>query len=226
MKKIIIVMAAVVAMACPMFAFNIEIGAKANLGDNIKDGKTVSETIQNIDTSADFQFGGSVYANVSVLGGLGVMVEPTIFQSTVKFNGESFDEVYHYDSLTLDVPVMPWLNLNLFNFASIGVGAGLNFSMDLTNNVDYLTQVANAVQNFDMKNYAWSLVCGADAKIFINKHFGIVASARYIMDITSREVPIVVEAYGATVNTGASYPTIEYARRFLYGGIGVEFKLF
>ena len=73
-------------------------------------------------------------------------------------------------------------------------------------------------------SFAW--IAGVDTKFYLTDHLGLVASARYIMDINKKDVPVTIAAGNTEVNTGVTYPTIEYGRRFLYGGLGVEFKFF
>ena len=42
------------------------------------------------------------------------------------------------------------------------------------------------------------------------------------MDFQKNEVPIIV----GEIDTGKSYPTVEYTRKSLYGGLGLEWKFF
>ena len=72
--------------------------------------------------------------------------------------------------------------------------------------------------------FAW--IAGVDTKFYLTDHLGLVASARYIMDIKKKEVPVTVGVGNTEVNTGFTYSTVEYGRRFLYGGVGLEFKFF
>ena len=43
-----------------------------------------------------------------------------------------------------------------------------------------------------------------------------------VKDVAEKEVPVTVNGY----DTGHQYPTIEFSRRSLYGGLGIEWKFF
>jgi hypothetical protein len=116
---------------------------------------------------------------------------------------------------------------------TIGFGGGVDFSMDLNRNESYLSQIQNETQkqkaaaaSDGLAKMAFAWIVGVDTKFYLTDHLGIVASARYIMDIKKKEVPVTVGVGQAEINTGYTYPTVEYGRRFLYGGLGVEFKFF
>ena len=66
------------------------------------------------------------------------------------------------------------------------------------------------------------ICAGVDGKFYLTNHLGLVASIRYVMDFQKNEVPIIV----GEIETGASYPTVEYTRKSLYGGLGLEWKFF
>ena len=238
MKKIIALAIIAVSMVSASFALEFEIGAKVIGGQNVADGSTAAETVKNLNADSHFQYGGAAYMNFALFGGLGLQLEPTIIKGSVSFQGEKDVDgtvnVYtaDYDALTLDVPLMVWLNLDLWKL-TIGFGGGVDFSMDLNRNESYWSQVANRAQQERNKaaseglakmSFAW--IAGVDTKFYLTDHLGLVASARYIMDIKKKDVPVTVGAGNMEVNTGVTYPTIEYGRRFLYGGIGVEFKFF
>jgi hypothetical protein len=238
MKKIIALAIIAVSMVSASFALEFEIGAKVIGGQNVADGSTAAETVKNLNADSHFQYGGAAYMNFALFGGLGLQLEPTIIKGSVSFQGEKDVDgtvnVYtaDYDALTLDVPLMVWLNLDLWKL-TIGFGGGVDFSMDLNRNESYWSQVANKAQQERNKaaseglakmSFAW--IAGVDTKFYLTDHLGLVASARYIMDIKKKDVPVTVGAGNMEVNTGVTYPTIEYGRRFLYGGIGVEFKFF
>ena len=238
MKKIIALAIIAVSMVSASFALEFEIGAKVIGGQNVADGSSTAETVKNLNADSHFQYGGAAYMNFALFGGLGLQLEPTIIKGSVSFQGEKDVDgtvnVYtaDYDALTLDVPLMVWLNLDLWKL-TIGFGGGVDFSMDLNRNESYWSQVANKAQQERNKaaseglakmSFAW--IAGVDTKFYLTDHLGLVASARYIMDIKKKDVPVTVGAGNMEVNTGVTYPTIEYGRRFLYGGIGVEFKFF
>ena len=238
MKKIIALAIIAVSMVSASFALELEVGAKLIGGQNVADGSTAADTVKNLNADSHFQYGGAAYLNFALFGGLGLQLEPTIIKGSVSFQGEKDVDgtvnVYtaDYDALTLDVPLMVWLNLDLWKL-TIGFGGGVDFSMDLNRNESYWSQVANRAQQERNKaaseglakmSFAW--IAGVDTKFYLTDHLGLVASARYIMDIKKKDVPVTVGAGNMEVNTGVTYPTIEYGRRFLYGGIGVEFKFF
>ena len=238
MKKIIALAIIAVSMVSASFALELEVGAKLIGGQNVADGSTAADTVKNLNADSHFQYGGAAYLNFALFGGLGLQLEPTIIKGSVSFQGEKDVDgtvnVYtaDYDALTLDVPLMVWLNLDLWKL-TIGFGGGVDFSMDLNRNESYWSQVANKAQQERNKaaseglakmSFAW--IAGVDTKFYLTDHLGLVASARYIMDIKKKDVPVTVGAGNMEVNTGVTYPTIEYGRRFLYGGIGVEFKFF
>lgn len=230
MKKIIALAIVAISLVSASFALDFEIGAKFIAGQNVVEDATASETVKGITADSSFEFGAAAYANFALFGGLGVQIEPTVISSNVTFNlngvGSSMTTNQKYDVYTLDIPVMVWLNLDLWKL-TIGAGAGLDFSMELNKDAKYKDVAAEvkdkaiaAADNFDAMSFAW--IVGADGKFYITDHIGIVASARYIMDINKKNVPVTVNGY----DTGVEYPTIEYGRRFLYGGLGVEFKFF
>lgn len=238
MKKIIALAIIAVSMVSASFALELEVGAKLIGGQNVADGSTAADTVKSLNSDSHFQYGGAAYLNFALFGGLGLQLEPTIIKGSVSFQGEKDVDgtvnVYtaDYDALTLDVPLMVWLNLDLWKL-TIGFGGGVDFSMDLNRNESYWSQVANKAQQERNKaaseglakmSFAW--IAGVDTKFYLTDHLGLVASARYIMDIKKKDVPVTVGAGNMEVNTGVTYPTIEYGRRFLYGGIGVEFKFF
>lgn len=239
MKKIIALAIIAVSMVSASFALDLEVGAKLIGGQNVAEGSTATETVKAINQDSHFQYGGAAYLNFALFGGLGLQLEPTIIKGSVSFDttqaaSDGTVNAYKadYDALSLDVPLMVWLNLDLWKL-TIGFGGGVDFSMDLNRNESYLKQIAGEAQNQKNKaaseglakmSFAW--IAGVDTKFYLTDHLGLVASARYIMDIKKKEVPVTVSAGKTEVNTGVSYPTIEYGRRFLYGGLGVEFKFF
>lgn len=220
MKKILVLVLTAMCFAASAFALDFEVGVKGNFGNNVGDGQTAQDVVKNLDTSSDFQFGGSAYVHVSLLG-LGVQIEPSIVKSTVNFSSSAFTETQTYDAMIFDLPVMLWGNINIWKL-SVGAGAGVNISAEMKNNSSYFEQATTAIEDAIANPLCLGLVAGLDAKFYITDHIGIVTSARYIMDLTKRDVTVVVDGY----DTGITYPTLEYARRYLYGSVGVEFKLF
>ena len=239
MKKIIALAIIAVSMVSASFALDLEVGAKLIGGQNVAEGSTAADTLKGVNQDSHFQYGGAAYLNFALFGGLGLQLEPTIIKGSVSFDTKTTASdgtvnayTANYDALTLDVPLMVWLNLDLWKL-TIGFGGGVDFSMDLNRNESYLSQIAKEAQaqkntasseGLAKMSFAW--IAGVDTKFYLTDHLGLVASARYIMDIKKKDVPVTIAAGNTEVNTGVTYPTIEYGRRFLYGGLGVEFKFF
>lgn len=231
MKKIIALAIVAISIVSASFALDLEIGAKFICGQNVATDSTAVNTVKGINADSEFQYGAAAYLNFALFGGLGIQLEPTVIKGAVSFksnsNGVTDAVTADYDALTLDIPVMVWLNLDLWKL-TLGFGGGVDFSMDLNRNESYLNQLtqeakkqaAAATEGLAKMSFAW--IVGVDGKFYLTDHLGIVASARYIMDITKKNVPVKVNDF----DTGASYPTIEFGRRFLYGGLGLEFKFF
>jgi len=220
MKKILVLVLTALCFAGSAFALDFEVGVKGNFGNNVGAGETAQDVVKGLDTTSDFQFGGAAYVHASLLG-LGVQIEPSIVKSTVNFASKEFKETQVYDAMIFDLPIMLWGNINLFKL-SVGAGAGVNVSAELSRDTSYIDQASSAVKAAIDNPLCLGLVAGIDAKLYVTDNIGIVTSARYIMDLTKRDVPVVVEGF----DTGVTYPTLEYARRYLYGSVGVEFKLF
>ena len=236
MKKIIALAIIAVSRVSASFALEFEIGAKVIGGQNVADGSTAADTLKNLKADSNFQYGGAAYMNFALFGGLGLQLEPTIIKGSVSFQGNADGtrtaNTTKYDALTLDVPLMVWLNLDLWKL-TIGFGGGVDFSMDLNRNESYLKQITDETQrqkaaavSDGLAKMAFAWIAGVDTKFYLTDHLGLVASARYIMDIKKKEVPVTVGVGNTEVNTGFTYSTVEYGRRFLYGGVGLEFKFF
>lgn len=227
MKKIIALAIAAVTFVSASFALDFEIGGRFFMGTNL--GSYTFDAIQsNTDTAKEqlkkttfdskLDYGFGAYANFALFGGLGVQAEADLTKGSASI--KNLDKAQKYEVWTLDMPIMVWANFDLWRL-TIGAGAGVNFSCDLqSGNLKSLYEqtAANAKENMLRTGF----VCGADAKFFITKHIGIVASGRYIMDFAKKEVPVTVNGY----DTDHQYPTIEFSRRSLYGGLGIEWKFF
>jgi len=230
MKKIIASAIMAVFMVSASFALNLELGAKFIAGQNVAEDASATDTVKGLSADSSFEFGAAAYLNFALFGGLGIQIEPTLIKSNVTFSGNTMTVNQEYDVMTLDIPVMVWLNLDLWKL-TIGAGGGVDFSMELNRNAtlaEAATQVkdaATAAAN-DMSSTSFAWIVGVDGKFYITDHLGIVASVRYIMDINTKEVPVTVEVADYEVDSGVTYPSIEYGRRFLYGGLGIEFKFF
>lgn len=223
MKKIVALFVAAVCFVGTSFALDFELGAKFDLGKNLAEGETVVGTLSDMEASGTFQFGGSAYVHAAIFPFLGVQVEPTLFKSEISLSNGDVNSTANYDSLVVDIPVMYWSSLTIWKL-SVGAGVGVNFSKDINmdkNALENAKEIVGDAKN-SLSNFAWGFVAGADAKVYITDHMGVVGSLRYVMDFSKKTVPIVVE----NIDTGKTYDTVEIARRFLYGSIGMEFKLF
>ena len=227
MKKIIALAIAAVTFVSASFALDFEIGGRFFMGTNLgsytfdaiqSNNDTAKEQLKNTTFDSKLDYGFGAYANFALFGGLGVQAEADLTKGSASI--KCLDKAEKYEVWTLDMPVRVWANFDLWRL-TIGAGAGVNFSCDLqSGNLKSLYEQtsANAKENMLRTGF----VCGADAKFFITKHIGIVASGRYIMDFAKKEVPVTVNDY----DTDHQYPTIEFSRRSLYGGLGIEWKFF
>lgn len=211
MKKIIALAVAAVTLVSSTFALDFSLGGRAILGTNIAAESSIEETVTGLSLDSAFDFGGGIYANFALLGGLGVQAEANIINSTVSYKNGGVESTKS-QTLQLDVPLMVWLNLDLWKF-TLGFGAGPNFGTTL--------KALDEVTTLSKDSFKMGLAAGVDLKFYITNHIGLVASGRYIMDFKKDERSIDV----AGTDVG-SYPTIEYTRRSLYATLGLELKLF
>lgn len=225
MKKIIAAIVMTVCMVSATFALDFEVGARGNFGRNLStDMDSTWTEIADTTMETPFEFGFGAYANFALLGGLGVQAELNLTKSKIQFNNPTISNpdytTYDYDTWLLDVPVMAWLNLDLWKF-TVGFGAGVNFAFDL--NAGSLSEVYEETKSLVKDNvFKMGFVCGADFKFYITNHIGLVLDARWIIDFQKKT---------ATYDTGTpiggiDYPTIEFQRNSFYAGIGLEFKFF
>ncbi|MCQ2589431.1 MAG: porin family protein [Treponema sp.] len=215
MKKIIAFAIVAFSMVASSFALNLSIGARGNAGLNLDVNQDAIQQVTGLTVDKDtaFDVGFGLYANAALLGGLGVQAEANFVTSNTSFNGGNNGEKVDYETMLLDVPLMVWLNLDLANFV-VGFGVGPNFSTRI-NEMSDLKALTKDV-------FKIGAAAGVDAKIFLTGNLALVASVRYIMDFTKTEVPI--EFNGYTIED-ATYPKIDFQRKSLYGGIGLEYKI-
>ena len=225
MKKIIAAIVMTVCMVSATFALDFEVGARGNFGRNLStDMESTWTDIANTKMDTPFEFGFGAYANFALLGGLGVQAELNLTKSKIQFsNSTSVSSpeynTYDYDTWLLDVPVMAWLNLDLWKF-TVGFGAGVNFAFDLQAGSisDLYAQTKDLVKDNVFK---MGFVCGADFKFYITNHIGLVLDARWIIDFAKKTA-----TYDIGPGMGVDYPTIEFQRNSFYAGLGLEFKFF
>ena len=211
MKKIIAMACTALLLLSASFALDFEIGARGILGRNL-DGGSFEDNYNAAKQDKTFDFGFGAYANFALFGGLGIQAEANYVNSSITFVNNNAEQV-KYAMHILDLSPMVWLNLDLWKL-TIGFGAGPNFEIPLASLSD--------IQNAKKQDFTVGLIGGADVKFYFTDHLGLVLSGRFIMDWAKKDVPITVYGY----NTGTSYPTYEFTRKTLYGGLGLEFKLF
>ena len=224
MKKIITSIIIAMTMVASSFALDFSIGAKGVLSTNLDPESKVSfkDTYTNLKTNPVFDGGFGVFANFALLGGLGVQAEANFITSNVNFALEE-NKVVDYESLVMDVPVMLWLNLPIWKL-SLGLGAGVNFSTELNRSVE---GSAGYVQQIKENQFKMGFVAGADFKIYFTKHLGLVMGGRYIIDFNKTTVPLVGDGdTGIGAVDELERPSIEFTRKNLTGGVGLEFKFF
>ena len=224
MKKIITSIIIAMTMVVSSFALDFSIGAKGVLSTNLDPESKVSfkDAYTNLKTNPVFDGGFGVFANFALLGGLGVQAEANFITSNVNFALEE-NKVVDYESLVMDVPVMLWLNLPIWKL-SLGLGAGVNFSTELNRSVE---GSAGYVQQIKENQFKMGFVAGADFKIYFTKHLGLVMSGRYIIDFNKTTVPLVGDGdTGIGAVDELERPSIEFTRKNLTGGVGLEFKFF
>jgi len=180
MKKIIAAIVMTVCMVSATFALDFSIGARGNLGRNLStDMESSWSEIASTTMETPFEFGFGAYTNFALLGGLGVQAELNLTKSKIQFNDSTQDPGYQtadYDTWLLDVPVMVWLNLDVWRM-TVGFGAGVNFAFDLQAGSisDLYAQTKDAVKDNIFK---MGFVCGADFKFYVTNNIGIVLDAR------------------------------------------------
>ena len=224
MKKIITSIIIAMTMVASSFALDFSIGAKGVLSTNLDPESkiSVSNTVEKLKTNPVFDGGFGVFANFALLGGLGVQAEANFITSNVNFALED-NKVADYESLVMDVPVMLWLNLPIWKL-SLGLGAGVNFSTELNRSVEGST---GYVQQIKENQFKMGFVAGADFKIYFTKHLGLVMGGRYIIDFNKTTVPLVGDGdTGIGAVDELERPSIEFTRKNLTGGVGLEFKFF
>ena len=209
MKKIIALAIVAISMVSASFALDFSIGARGIAGMNLDPADSVNNA--KVEKDAVYDFGFGVNANFALLGSLGLQGEANFITSKGKFDDLTNSKTVEYDTILMDMPVMLWLNLDLWKF-TLGIGAGPNFSATLN---EY-SEIEAMSDRFKV-----GICAGVDGKFYLTNHLGLVASIRYIMDFQKTSVPI--EVQGQEV---ASYPSVEYTRKSLYGGLGLEWKFF
>ena len=194
------------------FALDLEVGVHGILGRNLDSG-SFEDNLNAAKEDMTFDYGFGAYANFALLKGLGIQAEANYVTSSITFAQEGADNV-KYNMHILDLSPMIWLNLDLWRF-TIGFGAGPDFEIPLAS----LGDISNAKK----QDFTVGLISGADVKFYLTDHLGLVLSGSFICDWKKKDVPIEVNGYQLG---DATYPSYSFARRTLYGGLGLEFKFF
>lgn len=210
MKKIIAILIASFVMASASFALDLELGARGVFGRNL-DG-SLKDTWENVKNDKTVDIGGGAYFNFALFGGLGIQLEGNYITSKYTFVDNEKNQRVDYELHTLDLAPMAWLNLDLWKF-TVGFGVGPNFSIPLATFSD--------IKNATKQDFVVGLIAGADFKFYVTDHFGIVLSGRFVTEWNKKDIPFTVNEF----ETGATYPKIEFHRKTIYGGLGVELKL-
>ena len=231
MKKIIALAVTSLLMVSSTFALGLSIGAKGNLGTTVSnDWAEVGTDLKGLSMNSEFDGGFGAYVNVGIVGGLGVQVEADVTKSTIQFKGASTQEAIdsnnwetkNFDSWLVDVPVMLWGSLDFWKFnLGFGVGPNFSFNLDATDRASFEAAGNYLSKVYTDKLYTLGLALGVDGKFYITDNFAIVASGRYIGNFEKTTATYPIEG-----GEGIDYPWIEFKRNSLYGGVGVELKLF
>ncbi len=234
MKKIIAIAVAAITLVSSTFALDLEVGARGILGKTFtNDMKALGEEFKGVNINTPMDYGFGVYGNFALFGGLGIQAEVNVMKGGVEFTGEKIDKntankenikKTEFEQWLIDVPVMAWLNLDCWKL-TIGFGTGVNFSfaMDPTTDIQKIKDDVKGI--YGDKNFTVGLVTGADVKFYLTDNLGIVLSGRWILNFekTTAKYPIEI-ADG--IGTEVELPSIEFKRNAIYGGLGVEWKLF
>lgn len=212
MKKTFAMVFSVIFLLSVSFALDFEIGARGILGRNLSGG-SFADNYNAAKEDKTFDFGFGAYVNFAFLGGFGIQAEANYVKSSISFSKAGAQNV-QYDMHILDLSPMAWLNLDIWKF-TLGFGVGPNFEIPLVS----LGDIVNAKK----QDFTVGLITGLDFKFYFTKKFGIVLSGRFVCDFNKKDVPIEVNGYQIG---GTSYPSYSFSRKTLYGGLGLEFKLF
>lgn len=199
MKKLLGVLIIAATMISSTFALGLSLGGRGLIGGNLD---TVKNAVKA--KGEGLVYGGGAFVNLELFGGLGVQAETNFVSSQV--GGDKNINM-------VDIPVMAWYNLNLFDVVSIGLGAGVNFGT-ITN--DFIKDVQS------INTWKTGLAIGANFKIYFNKHFGIVLGANGVFEFSKRSN----EAIADNVVNGQQAKFFDTERQSVYGTLGAEFKLF
>ena len=195
MKKIFTVLFMAVVLSTSMFAVNFTLGGNLNLGGTISDDSNYHGV----------SAGTGVFFNMDIFMGLGLQVEVNLSEDfiTVGKNSITFDENYGI----VDSAVMAWWNAKL-GFIGLGAGIGPNFS--------------GTMSDYSDDNLVVGVAAGANVIFYLGNHFGLVAGAHGVFDLTPRFAAL-HSSSGRKVHT-ITFETSDWKRRSIYGTFGAEYR--
>ncbi|MBR1638400.1 MAG: hypothetical protein IJ688_03340 [Treponema sp.] len=194
MKKLIALAAAAVCLISSTFALDIAVGARGLLGGNIGKDYSGFEGIVG---------GAGAYVNLDLIAGFGFQGEVNVVTNKIEVSVENAS-VTTTDYEIVDFPFLIWYNLKL-PFIAVGAGVGLNFSTFNDENLN--------------DNGSVGLAAGANVKIYISKHFGLVFGADAVFDF----IPTVTVTVDGDKTTYTAVSR-DYYRKTIYGNAGLEFR--
>lgn len=216
MKKLLAIAITAICMVTSTFALGFEIGGRGFLGTNFADDATfkdVGDQLKKITFESEFDYGFGAYANISILGGLGVQGELNLVKGKTKLSEAINGGAKDFETWTIDVPLMVWINQDIGSFA-FGLGAGPNFSVHIPTGT-FKECYENVITSFKDNMFNIGAIFGIDLKFYFNDHFGLNLGARYITDFSSTKIPLLADKGDA-----------DYKRKSLYANLGLQFRLF
>lgn len=202
MKKLLGVLIITLTMISSTFALGLSFGGKGLVGGRMYDINNTVET-KKFDR---LSYGGGAYLNFELFGGLGVQAETNFVHN--QLTGINY----------IDIPIMGWWELSLFDLFKFGFGGGLNIS-----------RIVLSDQNFgDVfsigKGESWNqgIAVGANMKIFFNTKIGLVIGANGVFELKPNEI------FNNALNGNIKGIILDddTKRREIYANIGLEYKLF
>ena len=197
MKKLFAMFIVISGIISTAPAINLAVGGRGFLGGNI----------QTDDSGLDgFMCGLGAFLNLDLIGGFGFQGEVNYVANQISTGNKSITFT-HYK--ILDFPVYVWYNLKLEHVA-FGGGAGINFSNYPGSEIKSDGVFSNV-----------GLAAGANFKVYVSEHFGIVLGATSVFDF----FPTVVKTENNEANsTTYSFADSDYRRKSIYGSLGLEYR--
>ena len=210
MKKLLGVLIVAATLVSSTFAVGLSLGGRGLMGGRL-------DTVQNLKTNKGegLSYGGGAYVNLELFAGLGAQAEANFVANKLPSG----------NTITLiDLPIMGWYSLNLFDLFEIGLGVGPNFSNTFT---DFSTLISDPPTKKNVEGVStWNtgIAVGANFKIHFGKHWGLVLGANAVFDLTTNEI---FKALGSQdVKNQLFGNSQDGKRKEIYGTIGVDIRLF